>query len=195
MIKAGLAVTGSFCTFGAVLAAVDDLAAHGFDLTPVFSFNVSSLDTRFFKAADFEELIRQKTGKTPIKTIPEAEPIGTSAGLELMLVAPCTGNTLAKIAHGITDTPVTMAVKAQLMAVKAQLRNDRPVVLSISSNDALGANAKNLGLLLNTRNVYFVPFSQDAPEKKHNSLIADTSRIREACLAALEGRQLQPVLL
>ena len=105
MIKAGLAVTGSFCTFGAVLAAVDDLAAHGFDLTPVFSFNVSSLDTRFFKAADFEELIRQKTGKTPIKTIPEAEPIGTSAGLELMLVAPCTGNTLAKIAHGITDTP------------------------------------------------------------------------------------------
>ena len=178
MIKAGLAVSGSFCTFGAVLAAVDDLAAHGFDLTPVFSFNVSSLDTRFFKAADFEELIRQKTGKTPIKTIPEAEPIGTSAGLELMLVAPCTGNTLAKIAHGITDTP-----------------NDRPVVLSISSNDALGANAKNLGLLLNTRNVYFVPFSQDAPEKKHNSLIADTSRIREACLAALEGRQLQPVLL
>ena len=114
MIKAGLAVSGSFCTFGAVLAAVDDLAAHGFDLTPVFSFNVSSLDTRFFKAADFEELIRQKTGKTPIKTIPEAEPIGTSAGLELMLVAPCTGNTLAKIAHGITDTPVTMAVKAQL---------------------------------------------------------------------------------
>ena len=188
MIKAGLAVTGSFCTFGAVLAAVDDLAAHGFDLTPVFSFNVSSLDTRFFKAADFEELIRQKTGKTPIKTIPEAEPIGTSAGLELMLVAPCTGNTLAKIAHGITDTPVTMAVKAQL-------RNDRPVVLSISSNDALGANAKNLGLLLNTRNVYFVPFAQDAPDKKHNSLIADTSRIREACLAALEGRQLQPVLL
>lgn len=159
MIKAGLAVTGSFCTFGAVLAAVDDLAAHGFDLTPVFSFNVSSLDTRFFKAADFEELIRQKTGKTPIKTIPEAEPIGTSAGLELMLVAPCTGNTLAKIAHGITDTPVTMAVKAQL-------RNDRPVVLSISSNDALGANAKNLGLLLNTRNVYFVPFSQDAPGKE-----------------------------
>ena len=104
-----------------------------------------------------------------------------------MLVAPCTGNTLAKIAHGITDTPVTMAVKAQL-------RNDRPVVLSISSNDALGANAKNLGLLLNTRNVYFVPFSQDAPEKKHNSLIADTSRIRETCELALQGKQIQPVL-
>ena len=188
MIKTGLAVTGSFCTFGSILAAIDDLVAHGFDLTPIFSFNVAKLDTRFFKAADFEEIIRQKTGKLPIKTITGAEPIGTSAGLELMLVAPCTGNTLAKIAHGITDTPVTMAVKAQL-------RNDRPVVLSISSNDALGANAKNLGLLLNTRNVYFVPFAQDAPATKSNSLIADTSRIRETCEAALRGKQLQPVML
>lgn len=188
MIKLGLAVTGSFCTFSNLLTAVDDLVAHGFDVTPVFSFNTSKLDTRFYKAAEFEELIRQKTGKTPIKTIPEAEPIGTSKGLELMLVAPCTGNTLAKIAHGITDTPVTMAVKAHL-------RNGRPVVLSISSNDALGANAKNIGILLNTRNVYFVPFAQDAPAVKSNSLIADTTRIRETCLAALEGKQLQPVLL
>lgn len=135
MTKIGLAVTGSFCTFRNILLAVDDLVAHGFDVTPIFSFNTAKLDTRFYKAAEFEELIKQKTGKTPIKTIPEAEPIGTAKGLELMLVAPCTGNTLAKIAHGITDTPVTMAVKAQL-------RNNRPVVLSISSNDALGANAK-----------------------------------------------------
>lgn len=187
MRKIGLAVTGSFCTFKNLIAAIDDLTEHDFDITPVFSFNVSSLDTRFFKAADFCEIIRQKTGKEPIKTIVDAEPIGTAKGLELMLVAPCTGNTLAKIAHGITDTPVTMAVKAQL-------RNNRPVVLSISSNDALGANAKNIGILLNTRNVYFVPFAQDAPTKKSNSLIADTTLIRATCELALEGKQIQPVL-
>ena len=187
MKRIGLAVTGSFCTFSRLLAAVDDLTEHGYDLIPVFSFNVANLDTRFYAAKEFAELIRQKTGKDPIKTIENAEPIGTSLGLELMLVAPCTGNTLAKIAHGITDTPVTMAVKAQL-------RNGRPVVLSISSNDALGANAKNIGILLNTRNVYFVPFAQDAPTVKSDSLIADTARIRETCDAALEGRQLQPVL-
>lgn len=187
MTKIGLAVTGSFCTFKNLLAAIDDLTTHDFDITPIFSFNVAKLDTRFFKATDFFDIVRQKTGKTPITTIPEAEPIGTSKGLELMLVAPCTGNTLAKIAHGITDTPVTMAVKAQL-------RNNRPVVLSISSNDALGANAKNIGILLNTRNVYFVPFAQDAPAIKSNSLIADTSRIRETCELALQGKQIQPVL-
>lgn len=187
MRKIGLAVTGSFCTFANLLVAVDDLVAHEFDITPIFSFNVSNLDTRFFAAKDYEETIRQKTGKAPIKSIVDAEPIGTAKGLELMLVAPCTGNTLAKIAHGITDTPVTMAVKAQL-------RNNRPVVLSISSNDALGANAKNIGILLNTRNVYFVPFAQDAPDKKSNSLIADTKLIRQTCELALQGKQLQPVL-
>lgn len=187
MTKIGLAVTGSFCTFKQLPELIDDLAEHGFDMTPVFSFNTSKLDTRFFKAEEFESLIRQKTGKIPIKSIEDAEPIGTAAGLELMLVAPCTGNTLAKIAHGITDTPVTMAVKAQL-------RNDRPVVLAISSNDALGANAKNIGLLLNTRNVYFVPFSQDAPHKKSHSLIADMRLARRTCELALQGKQLQPVL-
>ena len=187
MTKIGLAVTGSFCTFRNLLKAVDDLVAHDFDITPVFSYNVSSFDTRFFKAEDFRREIQSRTGKKPITTIVEAEPIGTSMGLELMLVAPCTGNTLAKIAHGITDTPVTMAVKAQL-------RNNRPVVLSISSNDALGANAKNIGALLNTRNVYFVPFSQDAPESKSNSLIADTALIVPACEAALQGKQLEPVI-
>ena len=187
MIRIGLGVTGSFCTFKNLLAAAEDLIARGYDITPVFSFNVASLDTRFFKAADFADEIARLTGKRPITSIVDAEPIGTSMGLELMLVAPCTGNTLSKIAHGITDTPVTMAVKAQL-------RNNRPVVLSISSNDALGANAKNLGMLLNTRNVYFVPFSQDAPESKSNSLIADTTLITSACEAALQGKQLEPVI-
>lgn len=187
MTKIGLCITGSFCTFKSILNAIDDLVAHDFDITPIFSFNVSTLDTRFFKQADFEKLVVEKTGKQPIKTIVEAEPIGTSKGLELMLVAPCTGNTLAKIAHGITDTPVTMAVKAQL-------RNNRPVVLSVSSNDALGANARNIGALLNTKNIYFVPFGQDAPAKKTNSLIADTTLIVPACREALTGRQMQPAL-
>lgn len=187
MTKIGLCITGSFCTFKSILNAIDDLVAHDFDITPIFSFNVSTLDTRFFKQADFERLVVEKTGKQPIKTIVDAEPIGTSKGLELMLVAPCTGNTLAKIAHGITDTPVTMAVKAQL-------RNNRPVVLSVSSNDALGANARNIGALLNTKNIYFVPFGQDAPTKKTNSLIADTTLIVPACREALTGRQMQPAL-
>ena len=187
MIKLGLCITGSFCTFKSILNAVDDLIANDYDVTPIFSFNVSTFDTRFFKQADFEKLIVEKTGKTPIKTIVDAEPIGTSKGFDLMLVAPCTGNTLAKIAYGITDTPVTMAVKAHL-------RNNRPVVLSVSSNDALGANAKNIGALLNMKNIYFVPFGQDAPFKKTNSLIADVSQIVPTCKEAIVGRQIQPLL-
>ena len=186
MTKLGLCITGSFCTFKSILGAVDDLIAHDFDVTPIFSYNVSSFDTRFFKQADFEKLIVEKTGKQPIKTIVDAEPIGTSKGFDIMLVAPCTGNTLAKITYGITDTPVTMAVKAHL-------RNNRPVVLSVSSNDALGANAKNIGTLFNTKNFYFVPFGQDAPLKKTNSLIADVAQIVPTCKAALEGKQIQPV--
>ncbi len=187
MIKLGLCITGSFCTFKSILAAIDNLVANEFDITPIFSFNVSTLDTRFYKQADFEKLVVEKTGKQPIKTIVDAEPIGTSKGVDLMLVAPCTGNTLAKIAHGITDTPVTMAVKAHL-------RNNRPVVLSVSSNDALGANARNIGTLLNTKNIYFVPFGQDAPTKKTNSLIADTALIVPTCNEALNGKQIQPAL-
>ncbi|MEG2450545.1 MAG: dipicolinate synthase subunit B [Clostridia bacterium] len=187
-MKIGLCVTGSFCTLKNLLLAVDDLVAAGFDITPIFSFNVSELDTRFGTAEDFCKKIVEKTGKKPITTIVDAEPIGTSAGLELMLVAPCTGNTLAKIAHGITDTPVTMAVKATL-------RNNRPVVLSISSNDALGANGKNFGHLINAKNIYFVPLGQDSPKNKSNSLIADTKLILPTCLLALQNKQLEPVLI
>ena len=155
---------------------------------PVFSYVVSAFDTRFFKAKDFEDEIIRLTGKTPIKNIVEAEPMGTAKGVDLMLVAPCTGNTLAKIAHGITDTPVTMAVKATL-------RNNKPVVLSVSSNDALGANARNIGTLLNTKNLFFVPFGQDSPLKKPNSLIADTSLILPTCEKAIEGKQITPLFL
>jgi len=188
MIKLGLCITGSFCTFKSILSAIDDLVANDFDVTPIFSYNVSTFDTRFFKQADFEKLVTEKTGKPPIKTIVDAEPFGTAKAVDIMLVAPCTGNTLAKIANGITDTPVTLAVKAHL-------RNNRPVVISVSTNDALGANAKNIGSLLNTRNVFFVPFGQDAPTKKFNSLIADTSLIVPTCKDALAGKQIQPVLV
>ena len=187
MRKIGLCVTGSFCTFASLLKVVDGLIAADYDVTPIFSYNVSTLDTRFFKQSDFEDIIIQKTGKYPVKSIVEAEAL-TKSGIELMLVAPCTGNTLAKIAHGITDTPVTMAVKATL-------RTNKPVVLSISSNDALGANAANIGTLLNTKNVYLVPFGQDAPTNKPHSLIADTSLILPTVEKALHGEQIQPIIL
>lgn len=186
MNKIGLAITGSFCTFKNLLIVVERLVEDGYDLTPIFSFNVANTDTRFFEAADFENEIIRLTGKTPIKTIVQAETIANS-DLELMLVAPCTGNTLAKIAHGITDTPTTMAVKATL-------RNNKPVVLSVSSNDALGANAKNIGALSNTRNVYFVPYGQDNPKNKPNSLIANLDLVPETVQLALKGVQLQPIL-
>ena len=186
MTKIGFCVSGSFCTFKNVLKALREVVDAGFDVTPIFSYNVANLDTRFFKAADFRKEVETITGNKVIDTLVGAEPVGTSMGLELLVVAPCTGNTLAKIANGITDTPVTLAVKAQL-------RNSCPVVLSISSNDALGANAKNMGILLNTKNIYFVPFGQDDPTVKTNSLIADTTLILPTIISALGGKQLQPV--
>ncbi len=187
-IKLGLCVTGSFCTFTNTLKMVDELITLGYDITPVFSYNVATLDTRFLKQADFERLIVQKTGKTPVKTIPDAEPFGTKNAVDIMLVAPCTGNTLAKLANGITDTPVTLAVKAHL-------RNNRPVVIALSSNDSLAANARNLGRLLNTKNYYFVPFGQDAPDAKPNSLVADLGFVPKTLEYALNGKQFQPIVL
>lgn len=187
-IKLGLCVTGSFCTFTNTLKMVDELITLGYDITPVFSYNVATLDTRFLKQADFERLIVQKTGKTPVKTIPDAEPFGTKNAVDIMLVAPCTGNTLAKLANGITDTPVTLAVKAHL-------RNNRPVVIALSSNDSLAANARNLGRLLNTKNYYFVPFGQDAPDAKPNSLVADFGFVPKTLEYALNGKQFQAMVL
>ena len=187
-IKLGLCVTGSFCTFTNTLKMVDTLIDLGYDITPIFSFNVATLDTRFFSQADFERLIVEKTGKTPVKTIPDAEPFGTKYAVDIILVAPCTGNTLAKLANGVTDTPVTLAVKAHL-------RNNRPVVIAVSSNDSLGANARNIGRLLNTRNYYFVPFGQDAPDGKPNSLVADLNLVQKTIEYALKGKQFQPTIL
>ncbi len=186
MIKIGFAVTGSFCTFSKAIAAMRELASAGYELVPVFSYNTAELDTRFYKAADFRKEVTGITGREPVDTIVAAEPLGTKEKLDLMLVAPCTGNTLAKLASGITDTPVTMAVKAHL-------RNNRPVLIAVSSNDALGANAKNLGYLMNAKNVFFVPYGQDNPSIKTKSLIADFKMIAPAVRAALEGKQIQPI--
>lgn len=185
MKKIALCITGSFCTHAALLSVLDELTSI-YDVIPVFSYNVSELDTRFFKQSDFERLVIQKTGKTPLKSIIEAENL-TKADLACTVIAPCTGNTLAKLAHGITDTPVTMTAKATL-------RTEKPVVLSIASNDALGANAQNIGTLLNTKNIYFVPFIQDDCVNKPHSLIADMSLLSQTIEHALNGKQIQPIL-
>lgn len=187
-LKVGIAITGSFCTFETILVEIKRLVDEGADVYPIMSFNASNFDTRFGKANDWKDKIREVTGKEIISTIQDAESIGPKAYLDILVVAPCTGNTLAKLANAITDTPVSMAWKAHL-------RNNKPVVLGISTNDGLGANAKNLGILLNMKNVYFVPFGQDDAIKKCNSLIADYEMIIPTVLSALEGKQIQPLLI
>ena len=186
--RIGFAVTGSFCTFAQILPQVKALADAGADVTPILSYNASRLDTRFFKAEDFKRMLKEITGQDIIDDLTRTEPIGPKKLLDLVIIAPCTGNTLAKLALGITDTPV-------LLAAKAHLRNAAPVLIAVSTNDALAANAKNLGLLLNTRNLYFVPYRQDDSVKKRASIVADMTLIPEAAALALEGRQMQPVML
>ncbi|MGE5586955.1 MAG: dipicolinate synthase subunit B [Clostridia bacterium] len=186
--KVGVALTGSFCTIPEVLPEIERLVAEGADVYPILSEKVATQNTRFGKAADIARKLEQITGKEPVCTIQEVEPLGPGKALDALVIAPCTGNTLAKLALGITDGPV-------LMAAKSTLRNSRPLVLGISTNDALGANAKNLGILLNTKNVYVIPFGQDAPESKPNSLVSDMSLMVDAVVGALEGRQIQPLLV
>lgn len=185
--KIGFGITGSFCTFGRVKNELEKMAEAGADITPVFSFNTQITNTRFADAGKFVNEIEKICGKAGMKTIVQAEPVGPKALFDVMVIAPCTGNTLAKLCAGITDSPV-------LMAAKAHLRNERPLVISVSTNDALGINFKNIGYLMNMKNVYFVPFGQDDPVKKPKSMIGDMSKIPDAVEAALEGRQLQPVI-
>lgn len=184
----GFAVTGSFCTISEAIIELERIVFLGAEVYPILSTAVATTNTRFGRADDFRRRIELVTGKDCIDTIAEAEPIGPKKLLDLIVVAPCTGNTLSKIANGITDTPVTMAVKASL-------RNQKPVVLAIATNDGLGANGKNIGTLLNMKNIYFVPFGQDDPEKKSNSLVARFGLIVPAIEHALEGKQIQPVLV
>lgn len=187
-IKAGFALTGSFCTFSAVLPQIENLKRTGASVTPIMSATAAFTDTRFGRAADFRQKIMEITETEEIiTTIPAAEPIGPGRLLDILIVAPCTGNTLGKIANGITDTAVTMAVKSHL-------RNARPVLLAVSTNDGLAGAAKNIGMLLSMKNIYFVPFGQDDPDKKPASLVADMAQIVPAAGAALLHRQLQPIL-
>ena len=185
--RIGCGMTGSFCTFRAVFDAWRSLKAAGAALTPIMSFNAASVDTRFYPASEAVGIFRGIAGKQPLTALNEVEPIGPRKLLDALVVAPCTGNTLAKLAGGIADTPVTLAAKSHL-------RNGRPLVIAVSSNDALAQNAKNIGQLLAMRNVYFVPFGQDDPAGKPNSLVARFELIPEALEWALSGRQIQPLL-
>ncbi len=183
----GLAFTGSFCTYEKIFTALEELKKTGASLLPVFSLNASQLNSRFGTSSSFLERARELTGKEPITTIPGAEPIGPKGLMDILVIAPCTGNTLSKLANGISDTPV-------LMAAKSHLRNNRPLVLSLSTNDALGMNLKNIGILLNTKNIYFVPFGQDDYRAKPNSMTAFTELLPETIDCALSGKQIQPVI-
>ena len=184
----GFAITGSFCTFKAVFPQMNLLVEHGYHVLPIMSENVYTTDTRFGRAADWVAQAEEVCGEKVIHTIAQAEPIGPKKLLDLLILAPCTGNTLGKLACGIADTTVTLAAKAHL-------RNCRPILLAPSTNDGLAASARNLGQLMARKYIYLVPFRQDDPEEKPASLVADFSLVADAAQAALEGRQLQPVLL
>ena len=180
-------MTGSFCTYAKAFEQIESLLEEGAILQTIFSDTSQHIKCRFGKGEDFIKRAYEITGNDPMKTIEEAEIIGPTGCLDVLVLMPCTGNTMAKLANGITDTPV-------LMAAKAQLRNEKPVVISMASNDALGMNLKNIGNLLNHKHIYFVPFGQDDPNKKPNSMIADTTLLIPTILAALHGKQYQPVL-
>jgi len=184
----GFAVTGSFCTFKKVMAELADLKIKsGANIVPIMSETAYSTDTRFGPAKDFIAQMEEVTGNKVIHSIKGAEPIGPKNLLDALVIAPCTGNTLGKLAGGITDTSVTMAAKATL-------RNQKPVIVAVSTNDGLGASGKNIGALLNCKNLYFVPFTQDEPIQKSNSLVADMSKIYDTLSLALSEKQIQPIL-
>lgn len=185
--RLGFALCGSFCTFRKVIDEMRALSEF-YDITPILSESAATTDTRFGTASDFIKEIGEITGKTPITTVKAAEPIGPKALFDALLIEPCTGNTIGKLANGITDSSVTMAAKAHL-------RNGRPLIIAVSTNDALGASARNIGTLLNEKNIYFVPMKQDSPENKPRSVVADFSKSRDAVEAALSGKQVQPIFL
>lgn len=185
--KIGVALTGSFCTFEKMFSELQHLMDMGAVIYPIMSNASQSINSRFGTPEIYLQKLREITGRDPILSIEEAEPIGPKAYLDVLLILPCTGNTIAKLANGITDSPV-------LMAAKAHLRNNKPLVISISTNDGLGMNLKNIGLLLNAKNIYFVPFGQDNYKNKPTSLVAHTSLIVPTLEAALENKQYQPLI-
>ena len=185
-LKIGFAFCGSYCTYSNVIPVLQKVKDRFGDVTPIMSEHASTTDSRFGKADEFKDQIEKICGKKIISSITQAEPIGPKSLLDVLVIAPCTGNTLAKLAYGITDSSVTMAAKAHL-------RNEKPVLIAVATNDGLSANAENIGMLLNRKNIYFVPFFQDDPYKKPRSLQADFELINEAIASAAEGKQLQPI--
>lgn len=185
-LRLGLALCGSYCTYEKLFAALPALAQE-YELVPIMSDTAAETDTRFGTAAQHIRRLMEITGKHVITTVAEAEPLGPKLPMDALLIAPCTGNTLAKLANGVTDSSVTMAAKAHL-------RNGRPLVIAFSTNDGLSGSAENIGRLLNRKNIYFVPFGQDDPAKKPRSLQADFRLLAETVEAALRGEQLQPIL-
>jgi dipicolinate synthase subunit B len=184
----GFALTGSHCTYAEVYPALESLVAMEVEVIPIFSNTLLSTSTRFGEAGEWAAKVERLTGHKGITSIPEAEPLGPSKRLDCLVIAPCTGSTLSRLANANTDSAV-------LMAAKATLRNDRPVVVAISTNDGLGLNLFNIAKLLNAKNIFFVPFGQDAPHVKMNSLVSQMRLIPETCAAALEKKQLQPLLI
>lgn len=186
-MEIGFAMCGSFCTFSEVFPVMEEVAKHH-HVIPIFSFSSASIDSRFGTAKDHLRRAVEICGREPLQSIEAVEPIGPKKLLDALIIAPCTGNTLAKLAHSIADTPVTMAAKSHL-------RNGRPVIVAISTNDALAGAAENIGKLMGRKNYYFVPFGQDNAEKKPTSIVADFTKIPQTLTAALAGHQIQPILL
>ena len=186
-LKIGFALTGSFCTFDKAINQMQHFISEGAEVIPIMSFNAYSIDTRFGEAESIRNRIESLTGNKIIATIKDAEPIGPKNLVDIMIVLPCTGNTLAKLATGIYDTPVTLAVKSHL-------RNQKPVVIGVSSNDSLSSSAKNIGSLLNYKHYYFIPMSQDDPNKKPFSIVCDFDRAYETAEYAMNCKQIEPII-
>lgn len=187
-ITIGYGITGSFCTLEKTKKTIKSLLEQKAKVIPIFSYNVQNSDTRFGIAREFIDEVEDMTGNSGILTIQQAEPVGPQKLFDVMAIAPCTGNTAAKLCNGIIDTPV-------LMAAKAHMRNGRPLVIAIATNDAMGINFKTIGNLMNMKNIYFVPFGQDDYTGKPNSLVCDMTKLPETLVAAIEKEQIQPVLL
>lgn len=187
-ITVGFALTGSHCTFEEVMPQIQRFVDAGADVVPVASYTLMTTDTRFGTSESWQKQLKEITGNDIISTIVDAEPLGPSKRFDVMVIAPCTGNTTSKLANAMTESAV-------LMAAKAQMRNGRPLVLAISTNDGLGLNAFNIAKLMTTKNIYFVPYGQDAPNAKPNSLVARMDLIMDTCEAALAGKQLQPMVI
>ena len=184
----GYAICGSFCTFSASFEALNRIISLGEDVQPIMSERAYSTDTRFWIAEEYRDMIEETCGRKIIHTVEDAEPLGPKKPLDRLIIAPCTGNTLSKLAHGITDSAVTMAAKAHL-------RCDRPLLIALATNDGLSQNLGSIASLITRRSVYFVPMRQDDPKEKPHSLVADMSRLPEALLAMKSGEQLRPLFL